>query len=267
MDVDGAAQIGRQLLQQVHRGRPGRAQRMHGHAGRQRAVGLLLHRLVQGHHILGMALEGLLVRPQGRLMEARPLVQHRQQGQADADFGRRVDQRLGHGHRVITGPCSGGMAQVMELADFGVAAAQQLGIELGRHRPQLGRRDGAGHPVHAVAPAPEIVLALLAPLGQAGKGALEGVAVAIDQARQHRPGQDGGAGRRRGVGLDAGPAAVGTGFQQHGITPATGQPGPRCPILLGTWRVSHEGLSLSWFASSAQRARGFSVSPVRASNG
>ena len=40
--------------------------------------------------------------------------------------------------------------------------------------------------VHAVAPAPEIVVAAVAALGQAGDGALERVAVAVDQPGQHR---------------------------------------------------------------------------------
>jgi hypothetical protein len=45
----------------------------------------------------------------------------------------------------------------MELADLGVAAGQQLGIQLAGDGLQLLGRDAVGGRVHAVAPAPEVV--------------------------------------------------------------------------------------------------------------
>jgi len=53
----------------------------------------------------------------------------------------------------------------------------------GRDRLQLGRLESPRHPVQLLAPAPEIVDLALAALGQAGKSALERVAVRVDQPR------------------------------------------------------------------------------------
>ena len=64
----------------------------------------------------------------------------------------------------------------------------------------------------------------------AGEGALEGVAVRVDDAGQQRPGENARAcGRERDVGRHLGPAAVGAGAQQHVLAPAVGQPGERRP--------------------------------------
>ena len=140
-----------------------------------------------------------------------------------------VGQRAAHGQRVGVGAALGVVVQVVELADLRIAAAQQLRIQLRRHGAQLCRRDAQRHAVHAVAPGPEVVVLAAAAFGQAGEGALEGVAVRVDQAGQHRAGQHGGLRRRGRAGVDLGPVAVGIGAQQHGVVPAPVDPGARCP--------------------------------------
>ena len=60
----------------------------------------------------------------------------------------------------------------------------------------------------------------VAAFGEAGEGALEGMAVRVDQARQHRAGERLDAFGRGDVGRDLGPAAVGAGAEQHTLAPA-----------------------------------------------
>jgi hypothetical protein len=134
----------------------------------------------------------------------------------------------------------------MEIADLGVAAGQQLGIQLGRNRLELLGRDAVGRAVHAVAPAPEIVGRMgagAAAFGQARHGALEGMAVRVDQAGQHRAGQTRGACRllRRGAGLNALPAAVGGHRQQDVFGPCALHPGLGREKCLG---VAAHGVSV-----------------------
>ena len=74
------------------------------------------------------------------------------------------------------------MVQVMEFADLGVAAGQQLGVKPGGNGLELRGRYAQGHGVHAFAPAPEVIALRAALLGQTGHGALESVAVGVDQA-------------------------------------------------------------------------------------
>jgi hypothetical protein len=81
------------------------------------------------------------------------------------------------------------MLQVVELADLGVAAGQQFAVKMGGHAAHHLWRQLECDAVHAVAPGPEVVVCTVATLGQADEGALESVAVGIDEARQRRSGQ------------------------------------------------------------------------------
>ena len=95
---------------------------------------------------------------------------------------------------------------------MGVAAGQQLDVEVGGDRAHLLRRDAQRDTVHAVAPRPEVVVRRVAAFGEAGEGALEGVAVRIDQAGKHGPGD------RLGV---VGAATSGTTSAQQPSAPVT----------------------------------------------
>ena len=133
--------------------------------------------------------------------EAGALVQHRQDRQADAGIGGGIGERPRHRQRIGVLAAVAVAAQVVELADMGVAAAQQLEVELRRDRAQLLRADAQRDRVHPVAPRPEVVARRVAPLGQADEGALEGVAVRVDDAGEQRPGDDARArGRERDIG-------------------------------------------------------------------
>ena len=139
------------------------------------------------------------------------------------------------------GRAVGIVLQVVEVADLRVAAPQQLHIQLGRNGLQLIGADAQGHAVHAVAPGPEVVRgpvsAGLAPLGQAGKRPLKGVAVGIDQPGQHRPRQQLGAfGHLGHTAAHLAPAAALVDAQQHLLLPAPRQPGlggPEQPLHAG----------------------------------
>ena len=95
--------------------------------------------------------------------------------------GRLVDRQR-HRRRLVVWPAVGLMVQVVELDDRGVAALEQLDLELGRDRALLVGRDLLRERVHRVAPGPEAGLVRAQPLGQPGQGALEGVAVQVDHA-------------------------------------------------------------------------------------
>ena len=76
----------------------------------------------------------------------------------------------------------------MEFAHLGVAAAQQLDEEVRGDRAQALRRDRVGDAVHAIAPAPEVVLRTFAAFRESGECTLEGMTVGVDEAGQDRPG-------------------------------------------------------------------------------
>jgi hypothetical protein len=139
----------------------------------------------------------------------------------------RPHQGQRHLQRLRVRPAVDVVVQVVKLADMGVAGVQQLGIDKGRDGLELLRRDAIRRAVHAVAPAPEVVLAAVAALGQPGDGPLEGVAVGIYQAGQHGPRQALCAALRFawGVGHDVAPQAVGTDREQYVLRPIAVDPG------------------------------------------
>ena len=217
------------LGQGVQRGRRRGAQRVDGHARVHPWQRPGPDAVAQAQHARHVGGEAALVGSQLRLREAGALVQHRQQCQADAGGLRGLRQRAAHGQLVGVGGAIGLVVQVVELADLRVAAGQQLGVQVRGHGLQLLGRDAQGHPVHAVAPAPEVVVRAVAPLAEAHERALEGVAVGVDQARQHRASDALGLRGRRGAGRDGGPAALGVHLQQHRVGPGAAHPGAGRP--------------------------------------
>jgi hypothetical protein len=232
VDVDRAVVAGQRLGQLRDRRRPRGAQRMDGHAGRHQRLARSQHALAQRQHVGCRGGKAALVVAQRRLLEAGALVQHRQQRQADAGVGRGLHQCLAHRQPVGIGLAIGLLVQVVEFTHLGVAALQQLGIQLAGHGAQRVGRYPQCHGVHAVAPAPEIIVCAAAALGQAGKGALEGMAVGIDQTRQHRARQHRGPGRGGHAGLHLMETALRVDVQQHLRLPAAAHPGLRRPQQL-----------------------------------
>ena len=112
----------------------------------------------------------------------------------------------------------------MKLADLGVAAGQQLLVELRRHIAQLLRAELERQPVHAVTPGPEIIVPGLAALGKAGESALKSVAVGVDQAGEHRPLQTLHAIGKWTAGFDLLPMTVSTNGERHIALPAALDP-------------------------------------------
>ena len=91
--------------------------------------------------------------------------------------------------------------QIVELGDGGETRLQHLDVKLRRDRLDLVRLHGQREAVHGLAPGPERILAVAAPLGEPRHRALEGVAVQVGERRgaERMPLV---AGLRRRVGLD-----------------------------------------------------------------
>jgi len=152
-----------------------RAQRMQRDAQPQHVV---LHRreaLEQGYVLADVVAKALLPLGQRTSVEATGHVEHRQQGQADAGFFCRLDQRQRHrgGLGVVDAPRA--VVQIVELTDLRVTRFHHLDIELGGDGLEVVRVDGFGKGVHRLAPRPEAVFARTAPLRQARHRPLEGV--------------------------------------------------------------------------------------------
>ena len=191
-------------------------------AGVEMAAAALHRRALHRDDVGGRRREASLVVAQRGLRKPGAFVEHRQQRQAEPGGLGRIRKRPRQRHRIGVARAVEVVLQIVELADLGVAAAQQLDIELRRDGAQLLGRDAQRDAVHAVAPRPEVVLARLAPLGQARHRALEGVAVGIDEGRDHgavEPRADLG---RGDAGADVVPASRCVTGQQHVLVPRAG---------------------------------------------
>jgi hypothetical protein len=118
--------------------------------------------------------------------KAAGLVEHRQQGQADARGLGRAQQAQRQRGIVGIGPAVRVVVHIVELADRGVAGLQHLDVKPSGDGFQLPGRDAPRESVHLRAPAPEAVGLLAAEFGETGKGALECVRVQVRQAGNHR---------------------------------------------------------------------------------
>ena len=157
----------------------------------------LVHGAGEPRPAVGVEREPALRAGERAPVHARLHVDDRQQGQRDARFQRRLVDRQRHRRRLVVCPAVGLMVQVVELDHRGVAALEQLDLELGRDRALLLGRDPLRERVHRVAPAPEARLVGAQPLGQPGQRALEGVAVQVDHAGDDDAVDPLGVGRRQ----------------------------------------------------------------------
>jgi hypothetical protein len=182
-----------------------------------------------------------------------------------ASATRRLRQRLAHGRGSAAARRCRAMVQVVELADLGVAAAQQFA-----HTGALATAcicSGvmrSATPVHAVAPGPEVVgIARVAPLGQADKGALERMAVRVHQPGSTGPGSTRGARHTGGVDTSPclpAPVAQASMPSRHRGAQRPSIQAPRGPQQL----LRHRASSAAWSAPGAQHRR---QAPARAGRG
>lgn len=164
--------------------------------------------------------------------EAAGLIEHGQQGHADAGLLRRAQQRQRQAGIVGIGLATGIMVHIVELAHRGIARLQHLQVQPGRNRLQRLGRHAIGKAVHQLAPAPEAVLRLTAKFGQPAERALEGVRVQIGHAWDQRADRLGGVLRLPGlaalrvhIGQHFGQLAALVPAQQDIARPTRGQQG------------------------------------------
>ena len=183
-------------------------------------------------------------------------IEDRQQGQADPRLRRRRGDAVRELREMVVGRASRLMMDVVKLRHRGEAGLQHLHLGEGGDRFELVRPDPFEKPVHEPAPGPEAV-ARIGPslLGQAGHGALKGVAVQIRRRGQ----EDSDAASLRGrFGLDCGDAAVAGDLHPHAAPPSLARQRllrPQCfhhPLLPGTplGRAAHRGPGLASGARS-----------------
>ena len=114
-------------------------------------------------------------------------IEHRQQRQADAHVGGGRNDALGHLGYIVVRPPVGLVMQVVELGRPGEARLEHLHVSVGGDRLEVVGRQPLDEAIHLLAPGPERIGLGAAPgppmLGEAGHGALEGVAVQVGQAR------------------------------------------------------------------------------------
>ena len=133
-----------------------------------------------GEHPVGTGGKTALVVAQRRRGKPRALVENGQQRKSDTRLRCGIGQRPRHQQRIFVLATILIVMQVVKFADVGVAAAQQLGVEFGGDRAQSVRRHRQRNAIHAVAPAPEVVMLVLAAFGEPGERPLESMAVGID---------------------------------------------------------------------------------------
>jgi len=152
-------------------------------------------------------------------------VEHRQQGQAQPGIGRGRGDARGHLRVPGIALAIGRVVQVVELADPGEPRFQHFHVGLRGHRLALIRAQPVQEAVHQLAPAPEAVARATTDFGQAGHGALEGVAVQVAQPRHHHA-QRLRARRGRRIGGHRHDAAL-RALDTHRLRPALRQQGVR----------------------------------------
>ncbi|MEJ2129657.1 MAG: hypothetical protein P8X81_12540 [Woeseiaceae bacterium] len=152
------------------------------------------------------------------LVETGPFIKNGHVCQTDAAALGRLADCLEHGAFLAT---AASMVEVVKLGDRGVAARDHLDVGLPSDDCQRFGIQLAGECVHALAPAPEIVMPFgRALLGAAGKRPLECVAVSIAQPGNHDAGL--------GIRFTSGNA----GFDRFDMTRAYAEPDVVCPALI-----------------------------------
>ncbi len=110
--------------------------------------------------------------------KAALLIKHGNQREADARLARGTDDGLSHRHRFCA-ICT--VMKIMKLHHVAVSTLEHLCIGVGGDCLHQPRRHACGKAVHHLAPRPEIVTAGAGLLGQATHGALEGMAMRVDE--------------------------------------------------------------------------------------
>ena len=184
---------------------------------------LRLQPLQQVQHVVGAADKAALsVVGRGSVKAAR-LVQHRQQGQADAGVACGAQQALGQRGVVGIGLAVQVVVHVMKFAHRRVPGFQHFDVEPAGDGFELQGRDAVGKLVHQRAPAPEAVLRFAAVFGEATESTLKGVRMQIGHT-----GDDGAAhGLCRAIGFALGlhkrESTLGVPLHQDILGPAAGQ--------------------------------------------
>ena len=144
-----------------------------------------LELLQQGQHVVGRADEPALANAGRRAAKAAGLVEHGQQGQADACAGSGSQQAHRQSGIVGIRMPLWVVVHVMEFAHAGVTGFQHLDIQARGNGFELFGCDGRRKLVHQAAPAPEAVLLSPPVFGQACKRPLKRVRMQIGHARHH----------------------------------------------------------------------------------
>ena len=119
--------------------------------------------------------------------EAAMGVEDGQQRQADAGGRSSSHDAPGHFGGIVVGLASRIMVEVVELAQRREAGLQHLRTDQRPDRLDIVGRQPVEESVHGLTPCPETVGAFATLFGQAGHGALKGVAVEIGYAGHHDP--------------------------------------------------------------------------------
>ena len=201
-----------------------RAQRMQRQPDSQAGMrGAAAAQGVDERQILVHRMDEALLRLLDRLADAAMGIQHRQQRQPQPGARGGGDQPVRHLGRVGVVRAAGPVVDVVELAHRRHAEMQHLQIDQRRDRLVVLGRQAIDHPVHLLAPGPQIVLGPGGgdEFGASGERALEGVRVQVGQPRHavarqplHRP-------LRAGCG-DREDRAVVADFEIAGREPAVG---------------------------------------------
>ncbi len=120
----------------------------------------------------------------GDAAEGRVRIKHRQQSEPDAGVGGGGGDAFGELRAARVGLTVRRIVEIVELGDGAVTRLQHFDIGLRRDRLDLIGVHGQRKAVHGLAPRPERIFAVAAPLGEPRHRALESVAVHIGERRQ-----------------------------------------------------------------------------------
>ena len=182
VNVDRPVRTGRHHLRQGLRRH--RAQRMRRDADtcRGQCGDDVLRPCDQLEEAIDVVEEALLPRRRRRIVEATGHIERGQQRQADAGGNCRGRDAPGKFAEIAIRLTGRIMVQIVEFGHRGETGFQHLHVGEGGDGIDVLRRKPRQKAVHHLPPGPEAVARRPAPLGEAGHGALEGMAVQIGQA-------------------------------------------------------------------------------------